>query len=134
MILAPNRSIVYDITGMRIYFKVFETPIIVGEKKIFTKQPPYDPITKVVDFKGLDFNCSDIVKVFNINSNQYKVLNQYFIPYSTDINREFIDRAFKFCKGWGLKIELKEDEMDYLAKYPESLNAWSANNWVEIHG
>jgi choloylglycine hydrolase len=115
-------SIVYDITNMRIYFKVFETPVIDGEKKIFTKQPPYDPITKVVDFKALDFNCSDIVKVFDINSNQDKVVNQYFIPYSTDINKEFINKAFTFYKGWGLNIELKPDEIDYLAKYPESFN------------
>jgi hypothetical protein len=113
-------SIVYDITNMRIYFKVFETPIIDGEKKIFTKQPPYDPITKVVDFKGLDFNCSDMVKVFDINSNQDKVVNKYFIPYSTDINKEFIDKAFTFYKGWGLNIELKEDDLNSLAKYPES--------------
>jgi len=113
-------SIVYDITNMRIYFKVFETPIIVGKNKIFTKQPPYDPITKVVDFKGMDFNCSGMVKVFDINSNHDQEVNQYFIPYSTDINKEFIDKAFTFYKGWGLNIELKEDELNSLAKYPDS--------------
>ena len=119
-VLFTKWSIVYDITNMRIYFKVFETPIIDGEKKIFMKQPPYDPITKVIDFKELDFNCSDMVKVFDINGNQDKVVNQYFIPYSTDINKEFIDKAFTFYKGWGLNIEPKEDELDSLAKYPES--------------
>lgn len=119
-VLFTKWSIVYDITNMRIYFKVFETPIIDGEKKIFTKQPPYDPITKVIDFKTLDFNCSNITKVFDINSSQDNVVNQYFIPYSTNLNKEFISKAFTFYKGWGLNIELKEDELDALAKYPES--------------
>jgi choloylglycine hydrolase len=113
-------SIVYDITNMRIYLKVFETPIIVGENKIFTKQPPYDPATKIIDFKGMDFNCSGFAKVFDINSNYDKEVNQYFIPYSTEINKEFIVKAFTFYKGWGLNIELKEAEMDSLSKYPES--------------
>jgi Linear amide C-N hydrolases, choloylglycine hydrolase family len=113
-------SIVYDITNMRIYFKVFETPTIVGESKIFTKQPPYDPITKVIDFKGMDFNCFGVVKVFDINSNHDNDVNQYFIPYSTEVNKEFINMAFTFYKGWGLPIELKEDDLNSLAKYPES--------------
>lgn len=112
-------SIVYDITNMRIYFKVFETPIIDGEKKIFTKQPPYDPITKIIDFEGLDFNCSTGTKVLDINCNHYKVLNQYFENYSTAINKEFIAMAFTFYKGWGLNINVKDEELDSLAKYPE---------------
>ena len=112
--------IVYDITNMRIYFKIFETPVIEGEKKIFMKQPPYDPITKVIDFKELDFNCFATIKVFDINSNFDNKVNQHFIAYSTDINKKFIDKAFTFFKGWGLNIELKEDELDSLARYPET--------------
>lgn len=119
-VLFTKWSIVYDITNMRIYFKVFETPIIDGEKKIFMRQPPYDPITKVIDFKELDLNCSDTLKVFDINSNYDKIVNQHFIPYSTDINKEYIAKAFTFYKGWGLNIELKEDELSSLAEYPES--------------
>lgn len=119
-VLFTKWSIVYDITNLQIYFKVFETPVIDGEKKIFTKQPPYDPITKVIDLKGLDFNCSSKAKVFDINSNHYSVVNHYFIPYSTEVNKAFIDKAFTFYKGWGLNIELKEDELDSLAKYPET--------------
>lgn len=45
-VLFTKWSIVYDGTNMRIYFKVFETPTIDGEKKIFIKQPPYDSITR----------------------------------------------------------------------------------------
>jgi hypothetical protein len=49
--LATKWSIVYDITNMRIHFKVFEIPTIDGERKIFFKQPG-EAITKIVDFKG----------------------------------------------------------------------------------
>jgi hypothetical protein len=126
-VLFTKWSIVYDITNMRIYFKVFETPVIDGDKKIFMKQPPYDPITKVIDFNKLDFNCSDMVKVFDINSNYDKIVNQYFIPYSTAINKEFIDKAFTFYKGWGLNIELKDDELNSLAKYPETFKCVTNN-------
>ncbi len=118
-VLFTKWSIVYDITNMRIYFKVFETPVIDGERKIFLKQPPYDPATKIIDFKALNFDCSEII-VLDINCDHEKVVNQYFIPYSTDINKEFIDKAFTFYKGWGLNIELKAAELDSLAKYPET--------------
>jgi hypothetical protein len=118
--LATKWSIVYDISNMRIYFKIFETPAIVGENKIFMKQPPYDPPTKVVDFQGLDFNCSGTAKVLDLDCQHEEVVNPYFVNYSTGINREFIDKAFTFYKGWGLNIELKEEELDFLARYPET--------------
>jgi hypothetical protein len=120
-------SIVYDITNMRIYFKIFETPTIVGEMKIFLKQPPYDPITKVIDFKGLDFSCSGGAKVLDLDCNHEKVVNQYFVNYSNDINKEFIVKAFTFYKGWGLKIDLKDEELDYLAKYPDKFRCIENN-------
>ena len=113
-------SIVYDITNMRIYFKIYETPIIDGENKIFLKQPPYDPGTKIVDLKGLDFNCSSGAKILDLNCNFTDAVNQYFGNYSTSINKEFISKAFTFYKGWGLNIEVKDEVIDYLAKYPES--------------
>jgi|WetSurMetagenome_2_1015567.scaffolds.fasta_scaffold112970_2 hypothetical protein len=113
-------SIVYDITNMRIYFKVFETPVIDGERKIFMKQPPYDPVKKIIDFKSFNFDCSGIQKVLDINCDHDNAVNQYFVSYSTGINREFIDKAFTFYKGWGLNIELKPGEMDSLARYPET--------------
>jgi choloylglycine hydrolase len=118
--LGTKWSIVYDITNMKIYFKVFETPTIVGEKKIFLKQPPYDPITKVVDFKGTDFDCSDAAKVLDLDCHHEGAVNQYLVNYSTSINKEFISKAFTFFKGWGGYIVLKDEEMEYLAKYPET--------------
>jgi Linear amide C-N hydrolases, choloylglycine hydrolase family len=118
--LGTKWTIVYDITNMKIYFKVFETPTIVGEKKIFLKQPPYNPITKVVDFKGLDFDCSDAAKVLDLECNYEGAVNQYLVNYSTSMNKKFISKAFTFFKGWGGSIVLKDEEMEYLARYPET--------------
>ena len=119
-VLATKWSIVYDVRSIRVYFKVFETPTIVGEKKIFLKQPPYDPATKIVDLKEMDFNCAGGAKVFDLNDERDKNVDAYFMSCTTDINKEFITKAFDFYKGWGLNIELKPEEIDYLAKYPES--------------
>jgi len=117
--LGTKWSIVYDITNMRIYFKIFETPTIVGERKIFVRKPG-EALTKVVDFKGIDFNCSATAKVLDLDCNHEGLVNQYFMSYSTVVNKEYISKAFTFFKNWGIPIDLKEEELEYLAKYPES--------------
>ncbi len=112
-------SIVYDITDMKIYFKVFETPTINGEQKIFLKQPG-QALMKGVDFKGFDFDCRNAAKVLDLDCTHEGEVNQYFSDYSVSINKEYIAKAFSFFKAWGINIQLKEEEIDYLAKYPES--------------
>jgi len=112
-------SIVYDITNMRIYFKIFETPTIVGAKKIFLKQPGQAEM-KFVDFKDFDFNCSQNVKVLNLNENSSGSVDHQFINYSTEINKEYISEAFTFFKDWGFNLNIGVEQIDYLAKYPES--------------
>jgi hypothetical protein len=42
------------------------------------------------------------------------------MSYSTVVNKEYISKAFTFFKNWGIPIDLKEEELEYLAKYPES--------------
>lgn len=64
--------------------------------------------------------CNRVAKVFNLNSDHNNEVNQYFIPYSVDINKEFIAKAFTFYKAWGLNIDLKQDDLNALAKYPET--------------
>jgi len=49
-------------------------------------------------------------------------MNDNFIYYSTDINKEFISKAFTFFHNWGAEINLNQEEINYLAKYPESFN------------
>jgi penicillin V acylase-like amidase (Ntn superfamily) len=117
--LGTKWSIVYDVTNMRIYFKIFETPTIVGEQKIFLKNPG-ETVIKFVDFNDLDFTCKNAPKVLDLDFNHNGEVNQYFVDYSTNINKEFIAKAFTFFKAWGININLTEEEIDYLAKYPES--------------
>jgi len=112
-------SIVYDITNMKIYFKIFETPTIVGEQKIFMKQPGQAEM-KFVDFKYFDLNCSKNVKVLNLNENSSGAVDNQFINYSTEINKEYITKAFTFFKDWGFNLNLGPEQIEYLAKYPES--------------
>lgn len=117
--LGTKWSIVYDITNMRIYFKIFETPTIVGEQKIFMKQPGQAEM-KFIDFKNFDFNCSKNVKVLNLNENSSGAVDNQFINYSTEINKEYITEAFTFFKDWGFNLNIGVEQIDYLAKYPES--------------
>lgn len=112
-------SIVYDITNMKIYFKIFETPTIVGEQKIFMKQPGQAEM-KFVNFKYFDFNCSKNVKVLNLNENYSGAVDNQFINYSTEINKEYITNAFTFFNNWGFNLNLGSEQIEYLAKYPES--------------
>jgi hypothetical protein len=112
-------SIVYDVTNMKIYFKVFETPLIVGEQKIFTRRPGEADI-KVLDVMSLSFDCNDFPKVLDLNSDYTGALNPYLTNYSTIVNKEIIAKTFTFFKGWGINIILSDDEIDYLARFPES--------------
>jgi len=112
-------SIVYDITNMKIYSICFETPTIVGERKIFVKKRE-DAGMKVVDLKGWNFNCTDASHVLDLDCPDKGTVNQRFVKYSADINKEFIAKAFTFYKGWGIGMTLTDEQMDSLAKYPES--------------
>ncbi|MEE4177832.1 MAG: linear amide C-N hydrolase [Bacteroides sp.] len=117
--LGTKWSIVYDITNMRIYFKIFETPIIAGAQKIFLKQAGQAEM-KFVDFRNFDFNCSENVKVFNLNENFSGAVDNQFVNYSTEINKAFITEAFTFFKDWGFDLNMSSEQIDYLAKYPET--------------
>ena len=117
--LGTKWSIVYDITDMRVYFNIFETPTIVGEQKIFMKQVGQADL-KFIDFNNFNFDCSKNVKVFNLNDNHLGKVDNLFLNYSTEINKEYITKAFKFFGDWGLNINMEPEQIDYLAKYPES--------------
>jgi len=117
--LGTKWSIVYDVTNMRIYFKIFETPTIVGEQKIFMKQPGQAEL-KFVDFNNFDFNCSQNVKVLNLNENISGTVNNHFVNYCSEINKEYITKAFAFFKDWGFNLNIEPEQIDFLAKYPDS--------------
>ena len=112
-------SIVYDITHIRIYFKIFETPTIIGPQKIFTK-PVGEAAMKFVDLKHFNFNCTNGAEVFNLNKNLSGNMDNQFVPYTTKINKEYITKAFKFFKDWGTGINISPQQIDELSKYPDS--------------
>jgi hypothetical protein len=124
--LGTKWSIVYDFTNMRIYFKIFETPTIIGEQKIFLKQPGIADI-KYVDFKDFDFSCNKTPKALDLNYNKSGNMSPNFIEYSSIINKDFISKAFTFFKGWGININITEGEIDFLSKYPESFRCLRDN-------
>jgi len=75
---------------------------------------------KMVCHMGKCLPVCALAKVLDLNCSYDKVVNQYFANYSMGINKDFISKAFTFYKGWGLNIDLKDEQLDYLAKYPES--------------
>lgn len=112
-------SIVYDIKNMKIYFKVFETPTLVEKQIIFLKEQGIAKI-KQVELKGIDFNCSLPGLVFDLEEDVEGLVNPKLIEYTTEINRKFISKAFKYFEWLGIPIHLTDEEIDGLAKYPES--------------
>jgi len=113
-------SIVYDITDMKIYFKVFETPIIVGEQKIFTRTPGEAKL-KEVDINALNFECTNPGMALDLDYDGEGLMNANMLEYSTEMNHTFIVKAFTFFAGWGVSIGLSDADMHSLAAYPESL-------------
>lgn len=65
--------------------------------------------------------------MLDLNSYHDGAVDQYFADYSTSINKEFIAKTFTFFKGWGINVNLKDEELDYLAKYPESFQCIGDN-------
>ena len=112
-------SIVYDVKNLKVYIKVFETPALVGERKIFLKEPGIAGI-KVIEMAGFDFAGLRSAKVIDLESDKDCVMNEYFIDYTTALNRESIAKAFGFLQAIGKLTQVSEQDLDALARYPES--------------
>jgi TATA-box binding protein (TBP) (component of TFIID and TFIIIB) len=112
-------SIVYDISDMKIYIKVFETPLIIGEHKIFRKQIN-ECLFKKINVKEFSLECTHPSMVLDLEHEEEGEVNTAFKEYTTDFNKEFITKAFTFYKGWGIDIQLTDEQINNLARYPES--------------
>jgi len=112
-------SIVYDITDLKIYFKVYETPTIAGEQKIFTRTPGEAKL-KVVDINSLDFSCAHAGKALDLDYDGEGVMNANMVDFTTALNHSFIVKAFTFFTGWGIPMSVSDTDMQNLAAYPES--------------
>ena len=112
-------SIVYDIKNMKIYFKVFETPTLVNNQIIFLKEKEAVK-TKVIDLSQIDFGCSSSCLVMDLESDSSGPVNTLLEEYSTEINKKYILKAFNYFERLGVPIHVSDEDLNYLAKYPES--------------
>jgi penicillin V acylase-like amidase (Ntn superfamily) len=112
-------SIVYDIKNMRVYFKVFETPTLTETQIIFLKDEGLVK-TKMVDFNQIDFSNTSPCLVMDLELDKDGLVNSYFQNYTTSINKEYISKAFDYFWRLGIPIHISDEELNYLAKYPES--------------
>lgn len=112
-------SIVYDIHTLNVYFKVFESPTLTKTQILFLKDEGVAK-TKKVDLNKIDFNCSSPCLVMDLELDQEGLVNSYFQKYTTNINREYISKAFDFFWRLGVPIQISSEELNSLAKYPES--------------
>lgn len=112
-------SIVYDIQNLKVYFKVFESPTLTETQIIFLKDEVYAK-TKIVDLKEIDFTCLSPCLVMDLELDQEGLVNSYFQKYTTNINKDYISKAFDYFWRLGIPIQISDEELNYLAKYPES--------------
>ena len=112
-------SIVYDIQNLEIYFKVFESPTLTETEITFLKDEGYSR-TKIVDLKEINFTCLSPCLVMELELDQEGLVNSYFQKYTTNINKDYISKAFDYFWRLGIPIQISDEELNFLAKYPES--------------
>ena len=94
-------SIVYDVTNRVVYYKTKDAPQL-----------------KRFSFDNFDFQCKSSSKVIDMQTDKTGDIGGYFIDYSTEINRELIDRSFKDTE---FLQNTPEAVMDQRARYPDSI-------------
>jgi penicillin V acylase-like amidase (Ntn superfamily) len=112
-------SIVYDIKNLKVYFKVFESPTLTKTQIIYLKDEGVAK-TKIVDLKKIDFTCSSPCLVMDLELDQEGLVQSYFQKYTTSINKDNISKAFDYFWRLGVPIHISNEELNSLAKYPES--------------
>lgn len=113
-------SVVYDMTRGNVYFKVFETATIEGEKKMFFK-PIGSAELKYIDLNKIEFDNLRAAKVVDLEVDVTGCVNPFLVDYTTEANIQSITRAFSYYKQWDAFTEISEEDMLQLSKYPETL-------------
>ena len=98
---ATRWSIVYDLGGMRIYFKTLDSPEI-----------------KSIDIGALDFECALPPQAMNIDVDTAGRVNVCFKEYSAEMNREVILEAFEAFRQHGF-LDVPESDLIDLSAYPD---------------
>ena len=112
-------SIVYDIKNLKVNFKVFESPTLTETQITYLKDEGFAK-TKIVDLNKIDFTCSSPCLVMDLELDQEGLVNPYFQEYTTNTNKNYISKAFDYFWRLGIPIQVSDEELNYLAKYPES--------------
>ena len=99
---ATKWSIIYDIKNMKVYFKTLENSNI-----------------KTIEFAELDFDCSDPVKMIDINSDAEGNIVPLMTDYNLQINRDLIEESYN---GVEFTKDISGDKRDKTAEYPETLS------------
>src|SRR5674476_1382301 len=84
-------------------------------------------VLQLKELKDLNFSCNKTPKALDLNIDKSGNMSPHFVEYSSNINRDFISKAFTFFNGWGININLTEQEIDFLSKYPESFKCMTNN-------
>jgi len=112
-------SIVYDIKNLKIYFKIYESPKLTKTQILYTEER--DAVkTKIVDLNKVNFSCKKPSIVMNLELEKNGLVNKYFKNYTTALNKKYIEMAFDYFWKMGVPIKLTKEELNDLAKYPES--------------
>jgi penicillin V acylase-like amidase (Ntn superfamily) len=117
-------SIVYDIKNLKIYFKVFESPTLTNTQILYLTEVGASK-TKIVDLKEFDFSCSLPSLVMDLEIEKEGLINSSFTEYTTEINKKYISKAFDYFWRLGVPIHISDEEINSLAKYPESFKCIS---------
>ncbi|MBE9469144.1 MAG: linear amide C-N hydrolase [Bacteroidetes bacterium] len=96
-------SIVFDITNMKIYFKNNQHCEIVS-----------------LDFRNFIFNSNADVKMLDIQSAKADKINEQFMLYSTDRNREYTLKATIPLIESGFIPEIPLEAIEIQVQYPET--------------
>ena len=97
-------SIVYDIQNLRVYFHTIDNAQIM-----------------YFDLSSFDFSCKTTVKVLDIASLLSGDVSDDFVDYTYEINRDLIEKVFP---------NLSDDEIDFLANYPETTVCTEADCFI----
>ena len=94
-------SIVYDIPNMMVYFKTYENRSI-----------------RIVDLNEFDFTNSTLSKALHITDDLQGNVTDYFVEYSTEINRQMVMSVLDIFVKAGFIGKVSGIEMELLVNFP----------------
>jgi choloylglycine hydrolase len=95
-------SIVYDITGKKVYFKTAEFRQL-----------------RSVDFSSFDFSCNTVSKIIDMNRSEKDDISSFFIDYSEKINQSIFERSLEQSSP---QIALTTDQKKLTMSYPGTIH------------